>query len=346
MIKNNFLFNFAASYSGGGFKRLHAYAKWFNQHGGASFIIHPRCGFLQDEFPNNRFIIVSQSRLQRLFNDSAYLDDIRKEMVVPDIYYSFGIPMYSKFGRINWFHLSNVLPLGCWNAPLSLFDKLKLGFLGKRIAHNFKNADIISAESNFSLGLMNPQHAKKLFVSVNGSDDEIHFHQVEAKEKKEKMAVVLGTYRYKALHDSYLVFKMLKEEHPLLKLVIIGDEKRVPGNLREGNDVTLTGSLSRKDVIDYLRKSEYYISTTRLENSYNAASEGIFFAKESYISDIGPHRELMDGMPFETMSVPGMKQPILRVKNEDISPLHLKTWDTVISEMIEHASQRSSASTS
>ena len=60
MIINKFLFNFSASYSGGGFKRLQAFAKWFNQNGGAYFIIHPRCNDLKNEFQNNHFIIANQ----------------------------------------------------------------------------------------------------------------------------------------------------------------------------------------------------------------------------------------------------------------------------------------------
>jgi glycosyltransferase involved in cell wall biosynthesis len=336
VIHKKFLFNFAASYSGGGFKRLYAYAKWFNENGGATFIIHPHCHYLQTEFPTNRFILANQSRLQRLFNDCGYLETIQKETGTPDVYYSYGIPVYQKFGRVNWFHLSNVLPLDAWHVPLSLFDRAKLDFLGKRIKRNFKNADIISAESNFSFSLIKPEHARKFRLSVNGSDDEIQFQQSGAFEKKENIAVVLGTYRYKALQDSYHVFEMLRANNPQLKLKIIGDETRIPDTLRRNESIIITGSLPRDKVIHELQKSLYYISTTHIENSYNAASEGIFFAEASFISDIGPHQELLAGMPFEKITVPNMKRPVLGVKRENISPAHLKTWNNVITEMIEH----------
>ena len=147
-IKNKFLFNFAVSYSGGGFKRLYEYAKWFSENGGAWFIIHPRCGSLINEFPNNQFFLAAQPRYERIFNDCGYLDTIWSEIGQPDLYYSYGIPTYVPFGKINWFHLSNVLPLGSQGIPLPLFDRLKLGYLGWRIIHNFQNADVISAESN------------------------------------------------------------------------------------------------------------------------------------------------------------------------------------------------------
>lgn len=335
-MTTSFLFNFAASYLGGGFKRLHAYANWFNQNGGACFIIHSRCASLVKEFPANRYFLVSQSRLQRLFNDGKYLKRITKELGRPDVYYSYGIPLYMAVGRINWFHLSNVLPLGLSGVPLPLFDKMKLTYLGFRITRHLKNADIISAESQFSLSLINAERSQKCVVSVNGSDDEIGFLQSGVSPQKANSAVVVGTYRYKALEDAYRVFEMLHEKNPALTFTIIGDEKKVSSRLRVRPHVKLTGSLPQQEVISLLREAAYYISTTHIENSYNAASEGIFFANESYISDIGPHRELIGGMPCEKLSLVGMQRDLLRVKREDLSAGHLKNWDKVITEMIDH----------
>lgn len=336
---NKYLFNFAVSYSGGGFKRLYAYAKWFNQNGGAWFIIHPLCKSLITEFPNNHFFVVHQSKLQRLFRDCDYLKEVEAETGKPDVYYSYGIPIYYKLSRLNWFHLSNVLPLGSKGIALPLFDKLKLGYLGRRIEANFKNADVVSAESSYSLSLIESKHPLQFFVSVNGSDDEIAFYNTAKQEKKEKIAVVLGTYRYKALEDSYVVFEMLHAKDNQLKLMIIGDDKKVPKSLHKNPNVILMGSLPREKVVDYLRQCEFYISTTHIENSYNAASEGIFFAEESYISDIPPHRELIKGLHFEEVTIPGLDRSLLHVKKEEISPVNLKTWDNVITEMVEYISR-------
>jgi hypothetical protein len=333
-IQNRYLFNFAVSYSGGGFKRLYEYAKWFNGNGGAWFIIHPRCEDLIGEFPNNRFFLVSQPGYQRIFNDCGYLKKIETELGQPALYYSYGIPIYFRFGRINWFHLSNVLPLGSRGIPLPLFDRLKLAILGWKIRRNFQNADVISAESNFSLGLIEAEQTEKLFLSVNGSDDELTYRQNCIKQN---IAVVLGTYRYKALEDSFYVYEMLRKINGELKLMIIGNEKTIPEKLRHNNSIIIAGLLRRSEVIEYLRKARYYISTTRIENSYNAASEGVFFADESYISDIGPHRELLASMPFDRVSVPNMTKPILHVNREDISGANLKSWESVITDMIAQA---------
>jgi hypothetical protein len=94
------------------------------------------------------------------------------------------------------------------------------------------------------------------------------------------------------------------------------------------------GLLKRSEVIDCLRESKYYISMTFIENSYNAASEGIFLADESYISDIGPHQELLDGIKFTRTYFPGLGRSILHVARHELSGHNLKSWNNVTSEMI------------
>jgi hypothetical protein len=332
--EKRFLFNFAVSYSGGGHKRLYEYAKWFNGNGGAWFVIHPSCEYLSTEFPNNRFFVVSQTRWQRLFNDCGYLGVIKQEIGQPDLYYSYGIPIYARFGKINWFHLSNVLPLALKNVPITVFDWLKLGYLGRRIRKNFSNADIISAESKYSLGVIGNEHGDKLFLSVNGGDDELAHIVGNTVSAKADFATVVGTYKYKAVDHSLLVFEMLKKANPRLKLQVIGSVATLPATLRRREDVVLMGLLKRSEVIDRLRESKYYISMTYIENSYNAASEGIFLADESYISDIGPHEELLHGTKFKRVVLPDIGRVILHVVRDEISGHNLKSWSDVVPEMV------------
>ena len=37
-MKNNYLFNFSVSWTGGGLKRLYAYSEWFDKKGGTNYI--------------------------------------------------------------------------------------------------------------------------------------------------------------------------------------------------------------------------------------------------------------------------------------------------------------------
>jgi hypothetical protein len=336
IVKYNFLFNFAATRTGGGLKRLYEYTKWFHKKGGACFIIHPNCEFLIKNFPNNQYFIVLQSRTQRLFKDCDYLSDIKKEIGMPDLYYSYGIPVYYHFGKINWFHLSNVLPLNSKNMEVSLFDRyIRLRLLGWKMSKNYKNADIISAESLSSLSMIKNQNNKEMFLSINGSDDEIIFLQNRLEIKKDNMAVIVGTQRYKALLDSYRIFETLKKKNKLLKLFLIGDKRSIPKQLVNNKSVVLTGVISQSEVIEFLKKTKYYISTTLVENSFNAASEGVIFASESYISDIAPHRELLESELFERVSIPHLSNSVLRINGEDITGKNIKQWDVIITEMVE-----------
>jgi glycosyltransferase involved in cell wall biosynthesis len=334
-IENRFLLNFSASYSEGGYKRLSAYADWFNRNGGAWFAIHPRCAELINTFPNNRFFVVQRSHLRRLYDDWRYLDSICRMVGRPQVYYAYGIPLYLRIGHVNWFHLTNVLTLGTRAIPLSMRDRLKLNILGRRIRRGLALADVISAESEHSLGLIEAIDGcgrARLLLSVNGSDDQLAFARETGVAHKDNIATVLGTYRYKALDESWRVFLELKSNDRELKLVIIGDADEVPAYLRRKADVIVCGMLDRAEVIDYLRRTKFYISTTYAENSSNAVSEGIFHAEQSFISDIGPNRELLGGSRFRQVSFAGLNRPLLHVRRNELSIASLKSWETVVSE--------------
>jgi len=93
-------------------------------------------------------------------------------------------------------------------------------------------------------------------------------------------------------------------------------------------------SAQHAQVINELRGARFYLSTTRLENAYGSAAEGIFLAPEALISDIPPHRDLLSGEPFETVHVPGLNLAMLRVRRRLLTGVNLRTWDSVIAEML------------
>ena len=331
------LFNFSVSYSGGGLKRLHAYAKWFNANGGASFIIHPRCEPLIREFLNNRFHVVCQTPAQRLFNDCGYLPAIVRETGRPDLYFSYGIAIPRRVGRVNWFQLTNLLTLTSGHTDLPWGDRMKAAALGWRYLRALRHADVIAAESAWSLGLIPVEHADKLFLAVNGSDDELANFHASTGETKDNVATILGTHRYKALDDAYRVFDMLRQGKRGLKLRIIGSEAVIPRTLLSDGDVVPMGLLPRDGAVACLRRTKYYLSTTRIEGSYNAAAEGVFSANESYISDIGPHRELLASSKYARVPIPGVSRPLLYVKRDELDTSQLRRWEELIVDMIRKA---------
>tara|TARA_X000000950_G_scaffold288532_1_gene405792 strand:+ start:11181 stop:12209 length:1029 start_codon:yes stop_codon:yes gene_type:complete len=338
MNKFNFLFNFAVTTTGGGLKRLYAYSEWFNGNGGALFIIHPKCNFLKKKFPNNKYFIVFQSHFERVFNDCKYLIKIKKEINKPDLYYSYGIPIYYNFGKINWLHISNILPFKSARMGLTFFDKfIRLALLGWKMRKNFKNSDIISAESKNSLNIIKCRDIKKLFLSLNGSDDELNYLQNKFTVDKDNIAVIIGTQKYKALFDAYKIYKILKKNNNFLKLIIVGDKNTIPKYFNNNNNVILKGIINQNEVIELLKKTKYYISTTKIENSFNSAAEGIIFADESYISDIGPHRELLENEKYDVLTIPDLSNKVLKVQREDVKGKNLKFWSDIIIELVEKA---------
>ena len=331
-----YLFDFSASHVGGGLKRLHEYAKWFDANGGAWFMVRGRCEQLRSEFPRNEFFVVRRSRLARVIDDAASVrETLRQIPAVPDCYFAFGIPLYERVGRVNWFHLSNVLPLAWRGVPLPLATQLRHRLLGRQTRRGLQYADVISAESHASLALFEDRHRQRLSLSVTGSDDEIADMAAGEVRQRQPIAVVVGTYTYKALDESWQVFQVLKQTEGALRLMVFGDDRPIPPAVRRCSDVIICGERPRLEVIEALRKARYYISTTTIEGSYNAASEGIFLAEQSYISDIGPHRELLAGQKAERVMLPDVTRPVWRVRRSELSTSHLKTWAQVIADMNE-----------
>ena len=328
------LFNFSASFSGGGYKRLFHYARWFDAHGGALFVVHPRCSSLCSQFPRNHYFVVETSVWSRLRDDCGYLREILTAIPKPALYYSYGIPVYARYGRVNWFHLSNALPLAHEAVPLRMLERYKFRLLERRIRRCLGNADVVSAESEFSLDLLGRELGDKLFVSGNGRDDALVGERRDTSSGREDVAVVIGTYRYKALDDALRVFDMLRVEHPRLKLRIFGPVELVPSDLRRHYGVELAGTQPSQAVIDALREARYYISTTLIENSSNADFEGCYLAEEAYISDIPSHREMLTDSTVVAISVPGMVRPMLKVRSGDLNSRMIKSWEDVMCEML------------
>ena len=332
-MKYKILFNFSASRIGGGYKRLYEYSKYFNNKNGAFFIIHPDCSKLIDEFKNNIYILKKQNYLQRLFLDFRYVDNLIKINNSIEVYYSYGIAFNKSYAKINILHLSNILPFESFNYGKGLIQKIKMLLLSYLLKNTFKYANIISAESFSTFKYIDKKWQYKYFISTNGNDDEIS--NFEKTLQYENTAVIVGTYAYKNISDSIIVYNFLKNNYcKNLHLYIIGDVKFLDKNIQRDKNITFLGLLPRYDVIQYLKKSKYYISTTLLENSYNAAAEGLFLSSESFISNIEPHIELIKHFNYKILDLNTKNFNILHVNKNDIQINNLKNWDTIINELI------------
>lgn len=329
---HNYLFNFSASYIGGGHKRMIEFVKYFNHLGGAIFILNSNSYIEVLSYTNNKYYFIKNNNLKRLLFGESYINKIISVHSNIDFYYSYGIPVEKRIGKLNWLHISNILPLSQDNIKFSIYSKFKNKYLGYLIKKSFNKVNYISAESKFSLSLVDSKFKDKLVLSVNGADDELL--EFNTNFIKEEIAIVIGTLGYKAINESFLVFKFLQKTNKNLKLYIIGNDKFIPNYITENNDVITTGLIDRSTVIQYLKKAKYYISNTKIENSYNAASEGIFFAEESFISNIPVHLELLNNSPFNHIKIEGCSNSMLNIKKHNLSIGILVNWSEVISDVI------------
>lgn len=331
----NILFNFSSSYSGGGLKRLEEFSKWFSENGGATFLINEKSKSITDKYPNNKYFTPKISKLSRLLNQEHYFENLKLNKTKIDLYYSYGIPLTKKIAAKNLLHISNVLPFMEGNFGYNRIEKIKFLLLRYYFYRSFKYAYILSAESEFSISLFEKTFKKLKVVSKNGSDEEIEmFLHRKNNNNYENYAIVLGTHKHKCIGDSYKLFNELYKKNNLLKLKIIGDTTNIPKFIVEDKNVELLGVLNREEVLKLLSSAKVYISTTLVENSYNAASEAIFLAEKSYISEIKPHYELLDNLNFERRYFENINLNIIEVHSKNIDIRNLVKWEQVIKEII------------
>jgi glycosyltransferase involved in cell wall biosynthesis len=330
------LFNFSSSYSGGGLKRLEEFSKWFSTNGGASFLINELSKDIIDKYPNNSYYVPKISLLSRLLNKEDYFDSFQLKEKNFDLYYSYGIPITQQIATQNLLHISNVLPFMKGNFGHNLTNRLKFRLLRHYFLKSLSITDILSAESEFSISLFENNFKKPTIVSKNGSDEEIELFLNRKKSiDYANYVVVLGAHKHKNIEDSYQLFQDLYLNNSDLRLKIIGDPSHIPEYILKDAVVEILGVMKRDAIMDLLLNAKFYISTTLLENSYNAASEAIFLAEESYISAIGPHFELLQNLPYEIKKFKNIDANMIQVKSVALDTRNLVRWEQVILDIIK-----------
>lgn len=338
MILNNYLFNFSASHSGGGYKRLNAFSNYFDKNGGANFIVNTKLTGIEDIYKNNKYFFISENKLERFFNFSFKFKKVIDNFPELLFYYSYGIPINKKIGKLNWFHISNVLPFQFKNLYIPFKRQIELLILRIQIQKSINIPNFISVESLNSFKYFNNNNIKeKLIISVNGSDDEIAHYRCGVKKndiQNYEYAITVGTYFYKCIDDVYKVYKKLSETKKNLYLIIVGSKNMIPKDILQDKFVIVKGILNQQDVCNLLIHSNYYITCSLIENSYNAASEGVFLSKESYISKIGPHIELLKDINYDTITNFETRLPLLKVSQSNLNVSNLKSWNSIINDML------------
>jgi len=294
------LFNFSSSWVGGGLIRTIETVKWFDNNMGAYFIINDRIKNKISKYnKNNKYFFVSDNKTKRLFSDGYYIPKIIGEIGRPDIYFSYGIPVFKEIGRINWFHISNALALKTDKISLPLKTRLQMLILKKRIIKSIKYTHIATGESEFSVNLLKEHVNKKNLkchydVLPNGYDINPLKEIVNNKrEISSKYAVTIGTYKYKKIKVALELFHQIKEANNLKRFIIVGRTNNIPKSVINDRLVEIKPNLSRKNLLSLLYSAEYYISASQIENSSNAVLEALLLSKNIILSDIPSHNEML-----------------------------------------------------
>ena len=96
--------------------------------------------------------------------------------------------------------------------------------------------------------------------------------------------------------------------------------------------VDILDELPHCQVLTLLSSARFYINTSKVENSWNAASEGVLLARESFISGIKPHLELVDIIAHDKYI---FENGIVHVEKKNLTSKGLLTWSNIILDMIK-----------
>ncbi len=324
--KFDIVFDFSASPQGGGLKRSLAYAEIFAARGlKVCFLAHPQVAASLRE-RSNAVAVLPRPALARLFRDQCHLASMRGRT---RWFFSYGIPIYEPIGEFNWLHLSNALPFGLFDVPLSPKVFAKNFLLRRRFIRHADVPTVVSGESQFTVDLYRRLTAAsgRHVVLPNG---------VSAFEKlpevpRRPWAVTAGTSRYKNLIQACEVFERCRDRLALERFVIVGDPTEVPRAVRRKPYVQLMDRVPRDEMLRILRESRLYISASQIENSSNAVAEALWLCEEVAVSDIPSHRELVPA-DHESVAVGGARFLLVKGGGKDLASL---SWAEVVDSMLE-----------
>jgi glycosyltransferase involved in cell wall biosynthesis len=325
--KAELVFDFSSSYLGGSQRRLNAYADYFSGHP------LPTHFFISDLAANKHEIaqkvsasFVSKSGLSKLVVGSRHLLETG---IAPKWCFSFGLPVRSRFAENHWLHVSNVLPFTYRQVQMARQLQFKSFLQFRQYAQYARNADVVSGESNFSVGsyCSTLGWSGKTAVLRNG----VTPCKVE-KLPTEPYALAIGTESYKRIDLTYDVYKAIQNQLGITSLVIVGSPAGIPAHVRKAPDVICETGISEDALSSRYRRASYFLSTSEVENSSLAVLEGLTLTGQAILSDIPSHREMLQREPA-ALSIGG--KSYLRIDASAPNAAVLPSWEAEIGKMLQ-----------
>ena len=322
------LFDFSSSPTGGGLRRLDAFAEYFSRSPlKTHFFVHADALNRVKIQQLVSTTLVKKTGVQKIMLKNEYLKRIG---VSAKWLFSYGIPTKRGFAEHNWLHISNVLPFTIFHATVGPGLFLKMYLLRQQYKANSRNNDIISAESDFSV---------KTYIKVADWTGEFQvlrngIHEVNSGiEPKQPYAIAVGTLSYKRIDRTYQLFQGLKNDLGLEKLLIVGDSFRIPEKIRNAIDVETKDFLPENEMQSSLKRASYFISTSEVENSSCAVLEGLQLTRKAVLSRIPSHLEMLTKDMVHPLKYEGIDYLI--VDHADISDDAMASWPDEIRKMLQ-----------
>jgi glycosyltransferase involved in cell wall biosynthesis len=339
--KVKWLFNFSSSYIGGGLIRTLETVKWFDNNRGAYFIINNKIKHKVSVYnKKNRYFFIKDHKIRRLINDGYYMPRIIKKIGRPDIYFSYGIPVFNDIANINWFHISNSLTLKTKDISLPFFKRIQMKILKKRIIKSMKITNISTGESKFSINLLRDENKNQnltCFYDVlpNGFDNSLLRGVLEkGREESEKYGITIGTFTYKKIEIALKLFHQIKNKYNLKKFIIIGNPNEVPKFIINDRFVEFRSNISREELFYLLYNSEFYISASQIENSSIAALEALLLSKNIILSNIPSHNEMLINFKTKNLILESSNTTFKVVKNLS-GNFHAASWADICKKLFK-----------
>lgn len=343
-----FLFDFSSSPVGGGLKRLLEYMVLMPKilpEKDVWFIVHRMANIPLGILNSSQVIRSETPRWKRLFFEGSDAWKFYKAKGPIEYYFGYGIPIQKKIGRINWVHISNALTLKTNGFTLKPKRRIEMSMLGYRFDKAKRIAEIMSAESDFALGLLASRQSKSFPEYVllpNGVDIKLdeNIGELNMENFPEiPYFLTVGTASYKRIETAYSVAEHLSNMlgAPSWKLICIGADDEVTLNQRQREHVVFLNHVPHSDLKQLLKKCLAYISASEVENSSNAALESVVMAPMTILSDIPAHRELFkeDDRGCKTFQVNGIG--FFSIKKRNIDELKInKSWYEVATDMMDY----------
>lgn len=289
----NIVFDFSSSPTGGGRVRALAFVDYFKNCRGVILLLHP---LLRSEVNlealkcSVRF--VSKSFLGKILNLSGYKKAIVRDFPGVEVWFSYGIPLLSRYAPGQILHISNALTLTTRGISVSIIDHFRLYLLRRYLLKSRSHVDLWTGESRFVGELLRDAMGGVNYKVWQNGLDEVNIDTVyDAKSELGEYALVIGTSFYKRIDRSYEWFKRNAQIFGAKRLVIIGTD---PKRKIADENVLYFGERPPAQVRALLKNCCFYISSSEIENSSNALMEAVILSPNVLASDIPSHREMLE----------------------------------------------------